>query len=280
MIETNKCYCMDNLELMKQLPNESVDLIYCDILYGTGKNFGEYQDIKPDKQTVMDFYIPRIKEIHRLLKYTGAFYCNCDYRIQHFIRMICDDIFGYKNLRNEIIWCYKTSLRTSNVAFGKDHDNIYFYAKSKEHKISPDRGDFPSSESTLKRWSKYADENGFVSNKHFSKSSNDSIPNKVKEDGGFNINYGIPRDWWEISSNVAKGNTNEVQFGKYPTQKPKSLLHRIIKASSNEGDVIADFFCGSGVTGVAAKELNRKYILCDINPKAIEISEKRLNAIN
>ena len=277
-MELNKIVCMDNLLYMKSLPNESIDLVYCDILYATGKNFGEYQDIKNDKQLVMDFYTPRFKEIHRLLKNTGAFYCNCDYKIQHFIRLICDDIFGFKNLRNEIIWCYKTTLKTSKMSFGKDHDNIYFYAKSKQHKINPDRNDFPSSESTVKRWGKYADKNGFVSNKHFSKSSNNSIANKTKEDGGFNINYGIPRDWWEISSNVAKGNTNEVEYGKYPTQKPKKLLERIIKTSSNKGDIIADFFCGSGVTGVVAKELNRSYLLCDINPRAIQLTNLRLSS--
>lgn len=274
-MEVNKVVCMDNLEFMNTLPSESIDLIYCDILYGTGKDFGEYQDIKPDKQIVSDFYIPRIKQIHRLLKNTGAFYCNCDYRIQHFIRLICDDIFGYKNLRNEIIWCYKTSLRVSNSVFGKDHDNIYFYAKSSEHKINPDRADFPVSESTIKRWGKYADENGFVSNKYFA-GSKSTIINTEDETKGFNINNGIPRDWWEVSANVAKGNTNEVKFGKYPTQKPKELLQRIIKASSKEGDLVADFFCGSGTTGLVAKELNRKYLMCDINPNAIKLCNKRL----
>lgn len=268
---------MDNLELMKQIDDESIDLIYCDVLYGTGKDFKDYKDIKSDKDIVYEFYYNRFQEMHRILKEAGAIYIHCDTNIQHHIRYLLDNIFGEDNFRNEIIWCYKTTLRVSKNQFGRDHDNIYFYAKSKQHKITPDRNDFPSSESTIKRWGKYADENGFVSNKHFSKSSNNSIPNKTKKDGGFNINYGIPRDWWEVSANVARGNTAEVKFGKYATQKPKELLERIIKTSSNEGDIVADFFCGSGTTGMAAKELGRNYILCDISPKAVEISKMRLN---
>lgn len=275
----NKCYCMDNLELMKQIPNNYIDLIYCDILYGTGKDFKDYKDIKSDKETVYNFYYDRFKEMYRILKEDGAIYIHCDTNIQHHIRYLLDEIFGTNNFRNEIIWCYKTTLRVSNNQFGRDHDNIYFYTKTGKHKIHPDRTDFPSSESTIKRWEKYADENGFVSNKHFA-GSKSTIINTDDETKGFNINYGIPRDWWEISANVAKGNTGEVKFGKYATQKPKQLLKRIIMASSNKGDVVADFFCGSGTTGVVAKELGRNYILCDINPKAIEISEQRLKDVN
>ena len=264
---------------MKQMKNESVDLIYADILYGTGKDFKEYKDLKYHQKTIYDFYTSRFQEMHRILKSDGAIYLNLDYKIQHWVRCIMDDIFGFSNLRNEIIWCYKTSLRVSNNSFGRDHDNIYFYAKSNKHKINPDRNDFPSSKSTIKRWSKYADENGFVSNKHFSKSSNNSIANTAKLDGGFNINWGIPRDWWEISSNVAKGSTSEVKYGKYPTQKPKELLKRIIKSSSNEGQLVFDPFMGSGTTMVVAKELNRKYIGCDISPNAYNITKKRLKDI-
>lgn len=275
-MDLNKVYCRDNLEVMKQIDDESIDLIYCDILYGTGRNFKDYQDIKSDKETVYSFYKDRFQEMHRILKSDGAIYIHCDTNIQHYIRYLLDSIFGEDNFRNEIIWCYKTTLRVSENQFGRDHDNIYFYAKSKKHKIHPDRSEFPASESTVKRWGKYADKNGFVSNKHFA-GSKSTIINTEDETKGFNINYGIPRDWWEISANVAKGNTNEVKFGKYDTQKPKALLERIIKASSNKGDIVADFFCGSGTTLVVAKELNRQYIGCDINPRAIEVSNERLN---
>ena len=100
----NRCYCMDNLELMKQIPDSYIDLIYCDVLYGTGRKFDDFQDLKPDRQIIEDFYIPRIKEMYRILKNTGSIYLQMDYRISLWIRCIVDDIFGYENFINEIIW--------------------------------------------------------------------------------------------------------------------------------------------------------------------------------
>ena len=159
--------------------------------------------------------------------------------------------------------------------FGHDHDTILFYAMDENATIHPDRSDFPSSESTIKRWGKYADENGFVSNKHFA-GSNSTIINTDDETKGFSIYNGIPRDWWEISSNVSKGNTNEVIAGKYATQKPEALLERIIKASSNEGMIVADFFGGSGVTAAVASRLNRNFIHVDVGINSIQTARDRL----
>jgi len=105
--EKFKLYTCDNLELLKLLSDNQIDLIYCDILFGTGKKFKYYTDLKPTKKIIADFYIPRIKEMHRVLKDYGSIYIHCDYRINHWIRMIMDDCFGYDNFRNEIIWYYK-----------------------------------------------------------------------------------------------------------------------------------------------------------------------------
>lgn len=88
---------MDNLELMQQIQDNSLDLIYCDILYGTGRNFGDYQDIKAEKSIIFDFYTDRIKEMHRILQENGVIVLQCDYRINHWIRNILDDVFGYDN---------------------------------------------------------------------------------------------------------------------------------------------------------------------------------------
>ena len=104
MIELNKVYCMDNMELLKQLPNNYIDLIYCDILYGTGRNFGDYQDLKCDRKIIEEHYTPRLQEMHRVLKDTGSIYLQMDTRINHWIRCLMDDVFGYDNFRNEIIW--------------------------------------------------------------------------------------------------------------------------------------------------------------------------------
>lgn len=217
----------------------------------------------------------RLVLMRDLMHPEGSIYVHCDWRVSGHIRAVLDEVFGVGNLRNEIIWCYKTSLKSSPNAFGRDHDTIFFYAKSGAHEIHPDKTDFPSSESTIKRWGPYADENGFVSNKHFAGSSS-TIINTEDESKGFNIYHGIPRDWWEVSANVSKGNTSEVAAGKYPTQKPEALLERIIKASSNEGDLIADFFTGSGTTAAVAEKLGRKWIATDLGKFAIHTTRKRL----
>ncbi|MDR2497444.1 MAG: site-specific DNA-methyltransferase [Tannerellaceae bacterium] len=124
----------------------------------------------------MEHYIAWLKErgeqLDRLLKPTGSIFLHCDGHADAYIRVeILDRIFGRNNFRNEIIWSYKTSLRVSSHHLGRDHDTILVYAKSDQFKMTPDKLDYPPSESTLKRWGKYADETGFVSNKHFAGSN-------------------------------------------------------------------------------------------------------------
>ena len=272
--EINKVYCMDNLELMKQMEDESVDLIYCDILYGTGKNFGDFQDLKPDRQIIEDFYIPRIKEMYRILKNTGSIYLQMDYRIVHWIRIIMDDIFGYDNFRNEIIWSYRRWTATSN-SFQNMHDNILFYSKSNTYIFNEQ---YEITERLKKVYKQGYNTNTtktgkrqiLITNKSKVKNIDLSTYDEViyKEEKGTLIN-----DVWNLG--VLASNSKE-RVG-YATQKPKALLERIIKASSNKGDIVADFFCGSGTTGVVAEELGRNYIMCDVNPKAVEISERRIS---
>ena len=103
-MELNKIYCMDNLELLKQLPDESIDLIYCDILYNTGKKFRDYDDRLGMPQEAMEWYRPRLIEMKRILKNTGSIYLQCDYRLVHYLKVYMDELFGVKNFRNEIIW--------------------------------------------------------------------------------------------------------------------------------------------------------------------------------
>ena len=129
--KTENCalYQCDNLELLKSLPENYINLIYCDILYGTGRNFGDYQDLKPIKKDIDEHYVPRIKEMKRILKNDGSIFLQMDSKISHWIRLILDDIFGYDNFRNEIIWKYGLG-RSSDKQFGKRHDDIYWYSKS------------------------------------------------------------------------------------------------------------------------------------------------------
>lgn len=251
----NKVYCMDNLELMEQLPNESIDLIYCDILYNTGKKFKDYDDNLGTPQEAMKWYEPRLIEMKRILKSTGSIYLHCDYRLVHYLKVKMDEIFGLKNFRNDIIWFYLSPSANPIDKYASKHDNILFYSKSKNIIFNSDNIRQPYKENTLKQA-----ENKTIS---FGKIST------VNEKGKY------PIDVFEIATlnSMAKERIG------YDTQKPKALLERIIKASSNEGDIVADFFIGSGTTMVVAKELNRQYIGCDTNPRAVEITNTRLEEL-
>lgn len=250
----------DNLEFMKVLESESIDLIYCDVLFATGRNFRDYQDLKPKREIVEEHYLPRLKEMHRILKPTGSIYLQMDCRINHWIRCLMDDIFGYDNFRNEIVWCYRTQGFNKNKWSSK-HDNICFYTKSNKFNFNIEEvRESEITESTMKRWSKEIEEFG-------------AIPTTKNGKTYWNSPYSLPKDWWTIN---ALPQAHKEVLG-YDTQKPKALIERIIKASSNEGDLVADFYLGSGTTGEVALELNRKFIGCDIGDKAFDISKKRLN---
>lgn len=294
----NKIFWGDNLQVMSHLLKDyrgKIDLIYIDPPFDSKADYKKKIEVKGVGKTETDstsfeekqygdiwtndeylqFMYERLTIMYHLLSEKGALYIHCDWHKSAQLRCLCDEIFGPENFRNEIIWCYRTSLRSSNKSFGRDHDTILFYSKSNQHDIHPDRKDFPVSEATIKRWAAYADENGFVSNKHFAGSSS-TIIDTSDETKGFYINQGIPRDWWEISANVAKGNTSEVFAGKYPTQKPEALIERIIKASSNPGDLVFDCFMGSGTTQAVAMKLGRRFIGADINLGSIQTTTKRL----
>ena len=253
-MEINKLYCMDNLELLKTLPSESIDLIYCDVLYNTGKKFKDYDDNLGTPQEAMEWYKPRLIEMKRVLKNTGSIYLQCDYRLVHYLKVEMDNILGVNNFRNEIIWCYNGG-GTTKKQWTKKHDLILFYSKTNNFIFNTQYQ--PYNENSAKR----------LMSKHRGK------------DKSNRLSIGTPMtDWWSDIKCIV--NPQNKEYVKYDTQKPKALLERIIKASSNEGDIVADFFMGSGTTCVVAKELGRNYIGCDINPRAIEITNGRLNEMN
>jgi DNA modification methylase len=246
------CRAVDNLELLLSQPDESVDLIYCDILYGTGRNFGDYQDLKPIRSEIEAHYLPRLKETYRVLKSTGSIYLQMDTRINHWLRILMDDVFGYNNYLNEISWVYDLA-DNSKTNYPKKHDCILFYKKGKDYTFNCDAIRIEYDSATKKRYNgtKVGRGNKVELNKL------GKVPNNVWRDIDIQRNNNI-----------------------YATQKPKALIERIIKASSNEGDTVADYYLGSGTTAVVCKELNRNFIGCDINPKAIEITNARLDAVS
>mgnify|MGYP001283994534 CR=1 FL=1 len=254
-MEVNEVYCMDNLKLMKHIPDNFIDLIYCDILYGTGRNFGDYLDLKPMRSEIEDHYLPRIKEMKRVLKSTGSIYLQMDTKINHWIRCLMDDIFGYDKFQCEIIWVYGSGLKAKSKKFHSHHDSILFYSKNNTHIFNHQ---YIKLKEPNKRW-KTSTING------------KNVP--TRDENGKQETYFV--DEQEIG-NVWTDIPMRRNGILYKTEKPMILSERIIKASSNEGNLVVDFYCGSGTTLAAAKKLNRNYIGCDINPRAVEISKERI----
>ena len=252
-----RCRAVDNLELLLSQPDESVDLIYCDILYGTGRKFKDYQDLKPIRSEIEKHYLPRIKEMHRVLKATGSIYLQMDYRISHWMRNLMDDIFGYENYLQTIYWKYDAGGKHKRK-FKTVVDEILIYSKSEKYTLNLDKVMIPHHPDTYKRIKGYANAGITI-----------------------NVNGKLRENLWLINA-VKAGNYTKVndEWVDYETQKPKKLLEVIIKAATNEGDTVADYYLGSGTTAVVCKELNRNFIGCDINPKAIEITNARLDALS
>lgn len=252
----------DNLEFMSSLQNGFVDLIYCDILYGTGRKFTDYQDLVCDRNVVEAFYLPRIKEMHRVLKITGSIYLQMDTKINHWMRIMMDDIFGYKNFKNEISWIYR-SQGFSKKKWSEKHDVVLFYTKSGDYTFNLESvREKEIGETTQKRWHKEIKEYGM-------------IPTKKNGKLYWNSPYSPPRDWIDINT-LPQAHNERVG---YDTQKPKELIRQFILASSNRGDVVADFFLGSGTTAEVCAVEKRMFYGCDINPDAIRLTNNRLKKL-
>ena len=202
----------------------------------------------------------RLYYMRRLLKDTGSIYYHCDPTASHYIKIVMDYVFGIKNFRNEIVWCYDTSGKSKNY-YPQKHNIIFLYSKSDNFIFNEQR--VSAEGKNASRYNKI-DEQG---NKYYMRS------------GKYKVIYQgtIPvKDWWTDISALTN-NQNE-RLG-YPTQKPEALLERIIKASSNEGDLVMDFYNGGGTTGAVCKKLNRNYLGCDISADSVELTLKRLEGI-
>jgi site-specific DNA-methyltransferase (adenine-specific) len=269
-VPINQIFKGDNLPILKSIPSESVQLIYIDPPFNTGRTQtrgtttttrtdagnrvgfkGQRYDVVRDTVLSYDdefedfwsFLEPRLEEAWRLLNETGTLYLHLDYREAHYAKVLLDALFGRECFLNEIIWAYDYGGKSKNKWPSK-HDTILVYVKN------PAKYFFNSTEVDREPYMAP----GLVT------------PEKVEKGK-------LPTDvWWHtIVSPTGKEKTG------YPTQKPKGILRRIIQASSQPGDLVLDFFAGSGTTGAVAAELGRKFILIDQNPESIEVISKRLN---
>ena len=262
----------DNLAVLQSIPDESIQLIYVDPPFNTGRvqtrgsstttrtETGNRIGFKGQryeivKETVLSyddefkdywsFLEPRLEEAWRILNETGTLYLHLDYRESHYAKVLLDALFGRECFLNEIIWAYDYGGKAKS-RWPSKHDTILVYVKN------PDKYYFNNE--TVDREPYMAP--GLVT------------PEKVAKGK-------LPTDvWWHtIVSPTGKEKTG------YPTQKPLGILRRIIQASSKEGDTVLDFFAGSGTTGHAASSLNRNFILIDQNPEAIQVMKERFSSL-
>lgn len=299
-IQRNNFYVGDNIDLLKQVNSESIDMIYLDPPYNTGRDFYYFEDRFAD---FPKFIEERITECHRILKKNGNIIIHVEPRISHHIRIICDKIFGENNFKNEIVW-HSGGNAKNKYQLGRNHDTIIVYGKSSKSKF-------------FSLYKPYSDEykKGFKMCSHHNKLYSTSAahnsqpevnprPNLRYEWNGntrqwycskekmknlhddhrleYNEN-GIPRikrfleemegvpvrDTWDDVSSIQNGEKT-----KYATQKPVKLLERILSIYSSEGDLCLDPFAGSGTLGRACQNMNREFILFDINPEAKKVFNK------
>ena len=265
----NRIILQDNLEFLSTVPDESIDLIYIDPPFNTGKiqshtriktrqseegdrvgfQGRKYKTSKVSTKHFRDkfddyvaFLEPRLEEAYRVLAPNGSFYLHIDYREVHRCRFMLDDLFGPYNFLNEIIWAYDFGARPK-MRWPAKHDNILFYVKDKKN--------YTFNINDIERIPYMAP--GLVGPK---KAARGKLPTDT---------------WWHTIVP-----TNGKERTGYPTQKPMGVLRRIVIASSRPGDTVLDFFAGSGTTGMVAQELGRNFILVDNNPEALSVMAKRL----
>ena len=304
-LKTNVLYFGDNLEILRNrdyFPDNCVDLIYLDPPFSSKKDYniifkeatGErseaqikafsdtwtwdkvaertYYDIvqmaPPEVATLIDalhnvlgnndvmaylvMMTPGLVEMHRVLKDTGSLYLHCDPTASHYLKLVLDRVFEPTNFRNEIIWSYKTG-GVGKKWFARKHDTIFFYTKSNSYPFNLQKD---------KSYVRTLPEPHTPSGKRLG----------ILNDKAGKYRYVVARDIWEIEPLFR----NKPELLPYPTQKPLALLERIIKASSNEGDIILDPFCGCGTAVVAAQKLNRRWVGIDVTHLAINLMRNRL----
>ena len=267
---TNRIVLADNLDALLEIEDESIPLIYIDPPFNTGQvrrhtrlktvrddvngdrtGFGgrRYRTVRLGAQEFvdtfddfMDFIAPRLQEAHRILSPTGSFFFHIDYREAHYCKVLLDSIFGRECFMNEIIWSYDFGGR-SKRRWPAKHDTILWYAKNPDH--------YTFNYDAIDRIPYMAP--GLVTKE---KAARGKTPTDV---------------WWQTIVP-----TNSRERTGYPAQKPLAILERIVKVHSNPGDLVLDFFAGSGTTGEAAARNGRTFLLIDNNPEAAQLMSKRL----
>ncbi len=259
--------------------NIKVDLVYIDPPFASGANYAKKiylrnrgkSELEADDNTIgeeiiygdiwqkedyLNWLYERLLAIKDVMSETASIYLHLDWHIGHYVKILMDEVFGEENFVNEIIWKYNTGGIPEKIGFSKKHDVMFFYVINRDENVI---------------WNKI-EAKSYIRGDFFNPEQK-----RAKELGILKDQYGLYRmtlanDVWEIG----KLFRNSPELLNYSTQKPEALLERIIKASSDEGMIVADFFSGSGTTAKVANDLNRKFIACDIGINAIQTTRDRL----
>lgn len=289
----NTLWTNDNLYILNGMNSESVDLIYLDPPFNSKRTYSApigskaagasfkdmwtWQDVddaylermvtdypaltqyiasigvvhSKAMMSYLTFMTQRLIEMRRVLKPTGSIYLHCDPTASHYIKVAMDRIFGKNNFRNEIVWCYTGPGSPKMKQFNRKHDIIFWYSKSARWTFNGDTVRLPHKDG--------APHTGGY-----------EITGEIAAE--YDKKGEIPETWW----NIAIAARSKSEYVGYPTQKPLALLRRIIKASSNKGDIVLDPFCGCATTCVAAQQLNRRWIGIDIAENSHKLVAERL----
>jgi DNA modification methylase len=354
VLDTSVIYCGDNLDQLKKLPTECIDLIYIDppfnsnrnyeVFWGEGKEKRSFEDRHASTQAYIEFMRPRCVELARVLKESGSFYFHCDWHASHYVKVMLDQVFGENNFLNEIVWQRSDAHNDATQQFPVVSDSIFLYSGGGRYTFTPQHVGYPTK--TLREWYLWLELPDRTTRRMTKEEiATQMIPNGARRfntadlsapaGGGMaaiNKTTGKPNGWYEykgyqppqngwrhspetMAENDQRGlllfpadkngrimfkryldqqkgpvlgnvwtdidqlRANDAERLGYPTQKPLPLLERIIKSSSNEGDIVLDAFCGCGTALVAAQNLKRQWIGIDISPTACRVMAKRLRDV-
>jgi DNA modification methylase len=287
----------DNLAVMTALQSEpgvKIDLLYLDPPFFTGREWrtreaaaeapSAFTDTWRTLGDYLQWLFDRLTLARELLSPHGSLYLHLSWHSVHYAKLLLDEIFGVDRFQNEIVWCYREAIN-SKKRWNRKHDTLLFYTRSETFTFHPERVLLPYSESNVRKYRLRDDKGAY---RVMGRGITDS-PLRSKRDLSpetealfpeltFRHYLGegtLPLDYWNID---IENQASPLRTG-YPTQKPEALLERILLASSNPGDLVADFCCGSGTTLAVAHRLGRRWIGCDLGDEAIRTTRDRLQKL-
>lgn len=258
----------DSLALAEAWPAGSLDLVYVDPPFGTGKvqrgREGAYRDGGDDPEAHVAWLAPWLAASRAALAPTGSLFVHLDWRAVHHVKVHLDRLFGRRCFAGEIVWCYAVGGK-SRRGFGRKHDTILWYGRGPDWAFYPDQVRVPRRGGSHMRVVRDA--------------SGQTVQEKTDRRTGKVYRYPVadgkvPEDWW---TDIETLNHSDGERTGWPSQKPERLLARVIGAVTRPGGAVADWFGGSGTTAVAARRLGRRYVLAEAAPEAIAIARARLD---